>query len=204
MKYPIKDWENLKNGYTFGVKTFYSNFHLGIDKICPVGTSVYAPVGGDLTKMIGTQGGLMGYLKGNDGKLYRFMHLSYLYGANLVIEGELIGLTGNSGTATTAPHLHLDLSKDYTLKLNDTSHFIDPELYLKENIMNNYEGRIVQNAEAGTPEAGQFSFVQDGKRRVITDARAGVACLSVIDKNGEKVFSLTSKAYHAIPQGNNF
>lgn len=74
----------------------------------------------------------------------------------------------------------------------------------KLQIMPNYEKRIVQNTEAGTPEAGQFAFIQDGKRRVISQERAGLACLTIVDKEGEKVFALNSKDYHAIPRGKDF
>lgn len=126
---PIKDKYTI--GYRFGQKTFYSDHHLGLDLVCPSNTPVYAPTAGVVTNVIGKEGGNTAHLKASDGTFQRFMHLSRFGKTGQVSEGDIIGYVGSTGSLSTAPHLHWDLSKG-TLKLNDFSNFIDPETYAKQ------------------------------------------------------------------------
>lgn len=129
MIYPLKDWLTLKRGYKFGQPTFYSSFHLGTDVICPTGTMVFAPCDGVITNFIGTEGGITIHLK-TPTHLIRFLHLSRILKTGAVKEGEVIALSGNTGSVTTAPHLHTDISKG-ALDLYNTKNFIDPEIFYK-------------------------------------------------------------------------
>ena len=53
-------------------------------------------------------GGLSIYLHGDDGHTYYYAHLSQIVGPDRrVAQGEVIGLTGSSGDATT-PHTHFE------------------------------------------------------------------------------------------------
>ena len=129
MIYPLRDWKTLPRGYLFGQPTSYNAHHIGVDLVCDVGTKVYAPVAGIASSSIGPEAGRQIQLKA-DGKILRFLHLSVVVKTGAVNEGDLIGLTGNTGTNTTGPHLHFDISKN-NLDLNNFANFVDPELYLR-------------------------------------------------------------------------
>lgn len=124
-------------GYTFGVKTYYSDFHLGVD-YCANFDILYAPFDGTIEHFQGTQGGLTIWFR-PDGQdvLIRFLHLSQILVTGHVKEGTQIAVTGDSGT-TSPPgkppyaHLHLDISK-HNLDLKNTGNFIDPEKFAWED-----------------------------------------------------------------------
>lgn len=129
MRYPLEQWKTLKRGYKFGVPTSYNANHLGTDVICPVGTKVYSPCDGYATSLIGTEGGITIHLKTPE-NLIRFLHLSKILKTGYVKEGDIIALTGNTGSVTTGPHLHTDISKG-PLQLSNFKNFIDPEIFYK-------------------------------------------------------------------------
>ena len=69
------------------------------------------------------------YLEGVGSVTTRYGHLSKVIKVGKVKEGEIIGLSGNSGTATNAPHLHLDLRRNGSgLSIVN---FFDPMILLK-------------------------------------------------------------------------
>lgn len=115
-------------GYKFGVPTFYSNFHLGVDYEANY-VPLLAPFNGIIVKRVnGTQGGkTIWFRPDNNNVVMRFLHLSEYPKEGRVKEGEKIGVTGNTGTSPI-PHLHLDISKG-DVNLNNTKNFIDPEKY---------------------------------------------------------------------------
>lgn len=124
---PLKEWNILKRGYTFGVKTYYSNFHLGLDLLCPIGIPVYAPCDGKITfSGMGKQGGGTIWFEFG-GYVIRCLHLSQKRGVGSYKEGDIIGHTGNTGESPT-PHLHIDVSIK-KIDLNNHSNFIDPEKF---------------------------------------------------------------------------
>jgi hypothetical protein len=93
MRYPLDNYASIPTGYKFGSRTFYSDFHYGIDKIAPRDTPIYAPTSGRVTHTIGTEGGNTVHLIDEQGHLWRFMHL-WRFGpkTGAVAEGEVIGL----------------------------------------------------------------------------------------------------------------
>jgi len=119
---PIKG--NYKLGYTFGVETFYSEHHFGVDLIVPEGTPVFAPEDGRANYFIGSEAGKAIYLRVNASRINRLMHLDtfLVYDGKWVSEGELLGYSGNTGLST-APHLHWDIFRGGELKIEN---FIDP------------------------------------------------------------------------------
>lgn len=128
MSYPLTYWKTYKRGYRFGVPTSYSNFHLGLDVICPIGTPIYAWDSCEVIKAFkGTQGGNTIWVRA-DGMLFRFLHLDKPGVVGKFKEGDLLGKTGNTGLST-GPHVHIDISKNGILNLNDRKNFIDPEKY---------------------------------------------------------------------------
>lgn len=129
MSFPLKN--KKKTGFGYGDKTWYTAHHLGQDYSAKIGDKLYAPFDGEILKNFnGTQGGLTIWFKPkNDNVIMRFMHLSQFKGkVGKVKEGDLIGLTGNTGSATTGQHLHIDISKKQVI-LTDWKNFIDPEKY---------------------------------------------------------------------------
>jgi len=134
MTYPVSNWKKLRRGYGFGVKTFYSAFHLGIDIIIPEGTAIYAWGNLEIIKAFsGTDGGNQIHVKLNgDVRLIRIMHLKALPKIGKYNKGEVIAYSGNTGKYTTAPHTHFDVSTNGVLDLTNTSNFEDPEAYFNK------------------------------------------------------------------------
>lgn len=86
---------------------------------------LYAPCGGTLYAFGGPrdQGGYWLGLKSTDGVRIEFAHLSKrLKLSGKVKEGDLIGVTGNSGTLTSGPHLHVQV-------LDSKNNRVDPEQF---------------------------------------------------------------------------
>jgi murein DD-endopeptidase MepM/ murein hydrolase activator NlpD len=124
--FPLKD--KTITGYRFGVPTFYSSFHLGVD----YGTEnmeLMAPFDGVVKTAWGSEGGNTMYFY-PDGKqeMIRFLHLDHFLKTGRVRKGDKIAITGNTGNSTRG-HLHLDISKNGVLHLTNRSNFINPELY---------------------------------------------------------------------------
>lgn len=124
--YPVKNWHSWKRGYTYGEKTFYSNFHLGVDLMVPVGTPIYAPFDGFVTTAENSEIGKMVSITGR-GVVVRFMHNSEFKKTGQVKAGDMIALSGNTGLST-GPHTHIDVSKG-KVNIHDHANFIDPEKY---------------------------------------------------------------------------
>jgi len=127
---PLRDWDKLPRGYKFGEKTFYSNFHLGLDVVVPIGTPIYAPCNGKAEKFIGDKGGnTIWFRPDHNTDFIRFLHLNKFGKLGQVYKGDIIGYSGNTGNST-GPHVHIDISKKQ-LDLGDTRNFINPENYFK-------------------------------------------------------------------------
>jgi hypothetical protein len=116
---PLKDFDTLKRGYRFNEKTSYTAKHRGLDLICPIGTKVFAPIDGTITTSYGSQGGKWMTLTGS--ATIKFCHLNKYLKTGKVKEGDIIAETGNTGSLSTGPHVHIEviLSNIYT----------DPEVY---------------------------------------------------------------------------
>lgn len=128
--FPLR--ERKIGGFTFGQKypasfgTLAGHPHLGVDYSANY-VILYMPFNGRITTMEGAQGGktIWVYPDGQD-VIIRLMHLSSMVVPGNYKEGEEIGVTGNTGSATTAPHLHADISKN-NVDINNFNNFIDPE-----------------------------------------------------------------------------
>jgi|ETNvirnome_2_300_1030623.scaffolds.fasta_scaffold00122_6 murein DD-endopeptidase MepM/ murein hydrolase activator NlpD len=127
MQYPLRDYPNLKRGYKFRQKTTYSPHHLGEDLIIPIGTAIYAHMDGTVGQEHGQQMGLTVHFFCD--RLIRYGHLQSVEKIGQVKKGDLIAYTGNSGSLTTGPHVHIDVSKTHVLNINDIDNFIDPYEY---------------------------------------------------------------------------
>lgn len=122
-------------GYGFKQKTSYSPYHLGTDYTANYWT-LYAPTDGYIESApYGKQGGQWLHFRDENGYLWRFGHLSKVSASGYVREGQVIGITGNSGSLSTNPHLHIDITeKGLNLDINNINNFVDPEIYIKEGV----------------------------------------------------------------------
>ncbi|HEV7685060.1 MAG TPA: M23 family metallopeptidase [Acidimicrobiia bacterium] len=93
---------------TWGAARAGGRRHEGTDLMNATGTPNVAVVSGDFETHHSGLGGLSIYLHGDDGNTYYYAHLSQIVGPDRrVAQGEVIGLTGSSGDATT-PHTHFE------------------------------------------------------------------------------------------------
>jgi hypothetical protein len=98
--------------------------HTGIDYAMPIGSKIYAPEGGIVSRVVDYGDSSLGkavFVKTRAGYQYIFGHLSdntIVHEGDRVHAGDLIALSGSTGFST-GPHLHLGL-------LNKAGAFVDP------------------------------------------------------------------------------
>lgn len=98
--------------------------HTGIDIAMPIGSPLYAPEGGIVSRIADYGDVSLGkavFVKTKEGYQYIFGHLSdstIVHEGQRVRMGDLIGLSGSSGHST-GPHLHLGM-------VDNTGHFVKP------------------------------------------------------------------------------
>ena len=143
MAFPLKKRE--VSGYEFKEKTFYSAHHLGTDYRASY-VPLYAPFDGEIVRVFeGKQGGITIWFK-YDKYIIRFLHLSgFVSNRGKVNEGDVIGTTGNSGSLTKSPHLHIDISKN-EVQLNNINNFLNPETFIWDNNMKNHKTKEIRKA----------------------------------------------------------
>lgn len=126
-------------------KGFYDKVkgHTGIDLNCPIGTDLSLPFEVTfLEKINQLEMGLTAYLKDSNDVIHVFAHLSGVmkHNGQILKPNEIFGHSGNSGSATTGPHLHYELISPkpeqglefMTRKLGKCNGYnIDPLKYLK-------------------------------------------------------------------------
>lgn len=117
--------------------------HLGLDILAPVGTPIRAHCSGRVESLYGNQGGNTAHFH-TRGALYRYLHLQHRPEAQEVKRGDIIGYTGNTGLSTT-PHLHIDISVNGKLELNNLSNFADPLMYFHTPIKVKLIGQTSNN-----------------------------------------------------------
>jgi len=91
------------------------NGHFGIDYVVKTGTPVYAASGGYVVfSGFTVEDGYMLIINSPDNYITVYKHLSALLKKEreIVSQGELIALTGNTGDVTTGPHLHFEIWKN--------------------------------------------------------------------------------------------
>ena len=172
---PLDNWDNLKRGYRHGDRTFYGAFygalHRGVDKIgnkmpikapteCEIIVSRWFPKGGNTI-----------WVEFGDNKygalIMRCLHLDALPALGKYFEGATLAYSGNTGSLTRTPHLHLDLSKK-PFNLYKFINFIDPDEYfdipdVDEVFAQKWEGRFILDTE----DHGELYYVNNGKRHYI-------------------------------------
>jgi hypothetical protein len=144
--------------------------HNGIDAALPIGSSIYAPAGGVVSRVAdyGDAGlGKAVFLKTNAGSQYIFGHLSEIkvHPGERVHTGDLLALSGNTGNST-GPHLHLGL-------VSNAGAFQDPQLGIL--------GKVVQKGiESAREQAEHKAYdialgILDALRDLLVDLSYSIA-----------------------------
>lgn len=85
--------------------------HPAADIFAPIGTPIYAPIGGTSSPGTWPLGGNTSMLVGDDGRAYYFAHGAVPFKGGRVEKGEAFGQVGDTGNAKgTSPHLHFAIS----------------------------------------------------------------------------------------------
>ncbi len=89
----------------------YPDFHRGVDFPMPEGTPLYAPADGVAESKLYSGSIKVVTVRLRSGYTWNLLHLSEQLADGPVTQGQLIGLSGNSGypAYSTGPHLHLEL-----------------------------------------------------------------------------------------------
>jgi murein DD-endopeptidase MepM/ murein hydrolase activator NlpD len=104
----------------------------GLDYACATGDKVFATAKGTIVSCSNNPDQVLGKniaIRHPDGKHSYYLHLSKLDVRNgqRVKAGEVIALSGNTGTTSTGPHLHFAIK-------NARGTFIDPKKLLRKEI----------------------------------------------------------------------
>lgn len=93
--------------------------HKGTDMMGPYGAPLYAVTSGSVSFSSGGLAGKAAWLRGSDGNLYFYAHLSAFGDGGAVSQGAVIGYNGNSGNASGgSPHLHFEIKLGGSLSVN--------------------------------------------------------------------------------------
>lgn len=123
----ITKGKNTKLNSRFGKRkgsAQVSSDHTGLDIDADIGTPIYAPEGGTVTRNTDLYGGTQAFLRGDSGTKYGFAHLSKVTASGKVTAGTEIAKSGNTGKGTTGPHIHL------SIRAPGSDVRIDPEGYM--------------------------------------------------------------------------
>lgn len=106
------------------------SFHYGVDIAAPIGTPVYTPLAGTVSRAGAANGfGQAIYISHDNGNVTVYGHVSAIYvrTGQRVYEGQNIGAVGNEGHST-GPHLHFEVHTNGDLY----GHAIDPVPWLAD------------------------------------------------------------------------
>lgn len=137
MKRPIANYTRISSKHGDTVKGSKYGKHLGTDYAVGVNNVVVAPVGGKVASShFSAAVGHTIEIDGDDGRRHRVLHLNrrdVATGAR-VNEGQQIGLSGNTGSTSTGPHVHWDARKGGTAFDSGFGNFYDTEALYQESI----------------------------------------------------------------------
>jgi murein DD-endopeptidase MepM/ murein hydrolase activator NlpD len=114
--------------------------HSGLDFAMPVGTPIPAIANG--TIVLSQESAVLGHVvvlrvMGKDKKLWYigYCHLQKPGAAvgTKLKEGETVGLVGNTGSASSGPHLHMTVSNQIKGVFGPTAVKVDPVQWVKDN-----------------------------------------------------------------------
>lgn len=119
ISYPVKDhtiiqpfgFDNSNNPPFDSFYKLFDNKHPGVDFGMPENTEVFASFSGIVVRkeLHKGMGNVLGVRNGNIVALYAHLNAFNVELGQVVTTGQLLGLSGNTGAATTGPHLHFEL-----------------------------------------------------------------------------------------------
>lgn len=124
---PFVDFATYNASNPFGAidPIYYpaTHHHIGSDFKVPVGTPIIAPSGGEVIKAVfnAARGNtaVFDFIYAQDGEWgLELCHLRELPPLGTFKQGAVIAHSGNTGSATTAPHLHVVMHKDCLVSKN--------------------------------------------------------------------------------------
>ncbi len=91
--------------------TLFDNKHSGVDFKAPINTPAKSAFDGIVVRkeFHKGMGNVLGIRNGNILALYAHLNEFKVDLGDIVLQGQIIALTGNTGSATTGPHLHFEL-----------------------------------------------------------------------------------------------
>ena len=108
--------------------------HIGSDFRIPVGTPIVAPLDGEMfkTSVSASKGNVGIYIFEHEGMLWglELCHLKELPPLGKFREGQRIAFSGNTGSATTGPHLHAVMHRDAKVTRN-YSELVNEEAFVR-------------------------------------------------------------------------
>jgi hypothetical protein len=141
---------------------------------------IYAPIAGTIWRFIDGPGGNWVALAGKDGRLYEFAHLDhYTLPNGPVNAGDIIGISGNTGTLTSGKHLHVQIKDSKGRRLNPLP------ILARADLPKPQEAPVAYNEDAGRQirdNANLHQFEELVVRRTLEHARQGI--LGEVDQHG--------------------
>lgn len=124
--------------------------------------------------LYGPMGGLTIVLDcGNSEPTFGYSHcsVSYVNAGDRVVKGQIIALSGDTGTATSGPHCHNEALPPNWNTYNGTYGRVDPEIYFDEY----WDGISVEGSITPTTEEGfLMALTDDEQRRILALADMGL------------------------------
>ena len=96
--------------------------HEGVDIPGPFGAPVVAVTSGSVSFQNMGAGGMGAVLRGNDGNVYQYMHLSGYAQGGAVAQGDVIGYNGSTGNANGFNHVHFEIRPGGGAAINPYPH----------------------------------------------------------------------------------
>lgn len=189
MLWPTPDHKFVSSGF-YGSRSWGQ--HAAIDIAAPVGSTCLSAVTGVVkSRFFDTEGGNILEIEGENGWLTRYVHLDrfFVQAGEVVVIGQEVALTGNTGSATAGPHLHFAVwhkEKDAALLVqadpyayrNSGYWAVDPLRILKEEIMS--ISIVVLKVKKGEQGAGLKSILHPGTGRTYEYNKDDVAALAEV------------------------
>ena len=107
-----------------------THIHQGIDIPLPIGTPLYATSSGRVEYVYDDRGGHIAKIYTSSDVVIKYMHLKDRVIEGEVLAGDIIALSGNTGSSS-GPHLHFEIWVK--------GRPVDPELLIKLITQSNYE-----------------------------------------------------------------
>lgn len=165
---------------------------------------LYAPVSGHVLLFDEMQGGHWIQITDELGRKWEMAHLSErtVKTGDVVKSGQRIGTTGNTGTVTTGPHLHLQIIQGYPNRIDPEPLLANAPLAMATPTIEQYNEHMVRNTANGA-----FALVVRSKKYVLNggplDSRALLTWFQRNHGNVEgKSANVTPELFDSIPLSN--